>query len=228
MPYFCSVGEVLAFISLMALKPPKSIVFALLFFIVLASIEGNPIIEDINPINTYIQPNFQTSETSLLFSLIKKILLIISGNIHPNPGPQSNQSFSIVHINCRSLNKDKKVLIEAECDKFDIMTLSETWFKDIHTDTHTHFEGFHKPIRLDRPDNTGWGGVAVYVKNHHYCKPRPDLLVNGLEAVWVETKICNKSFIVGSFYRPPNARVDYWDLIAESLTNPNNLRVHLQ
>ena len=37
--------------------------------------------------------------------------------------------------------------------------------------------------------NDPHGGVAIYVKNNLFCKPRPDLQVNGLEAVWVETKI---------------------------------------
>ena len=76
--------------------------------------------------------------TILIYSLIVLTLLLVSGNIHPNLDPDPYQDFNIVHINCRSLNTDKKLLIEAECNRFDIMTLSETWFKDTHTDTHTN------------------------------------------------------------------------------------------
>ena len=80
---------------------------------------------------------------------------------------------------------------------------------------------FHEPIRLDRP-NDPHGGVAVYVKNYLHCKPRPDLYVNNLEAVWVETRLELKGLLIGSYYRPPNANVQYWDLISESLRKVNN------
>ena len=61
------------------------------------------------------------------------------------------------------------------------------------------------------------GGVAIYVKNDLICKPRPDLDIPQLEAVWIETKLNQETFLVGSFYRPPEARVSYWDLIDDSI-----------
>ena len=64
--------------------------------------------------------------------------------------------------------------------------------------------------------------VATYVKTSHFCKYRPDLEINNLEAVWVETKINKKSYIIGSFYQPPNAAVTYWDLVEESLRKANS------
>ena len=45
--------------------------------------------------------------------------------------------------------------------------------------------------------------------------------VNNLEAVWVETKL-NQENLVGSFYRPPNAKTEYWDHISESIQKVNN------
>jgi len=67
---------------------------------------------------------------------------------------------------------------------------------------------FHSPVRKDRADDPH-GGVAIYVRNNIYCKPRPDLHVNNLEAVWVETKLNQENILVGSFYRPPNAKTEY-------------------
>ena len=79
-----------------------------------------------------------------------------------------------------------------------------------------HLTNFHPPIRRDRP-NDPQGGVAIYVKHILSCKRiRPDLQVNGLEAVWVE------SLLAGSFYRPPNSRVNYWELISDSIRKANN------
>ena len=87
--------------------------------------------------------------------------------------------------------------------------------------TSIHLTNFHPPIRRDRP-NDPHGGVAIYVKNNLFCKPRPDLQVNGFEAVWVETKLNQESLLVGSFYRPPNSSVNYWELISDSIRKANN------
>ena len=180
--------------------------------------------------NSYIdknsnKPDHTNHSTNIPFFIttIKQFLLLLSGNVHPNPGPDLNKDeFKIVHINCRSFNTNKKLLIEAESNKFDIITLSETWLNDKHTDDEVSLDGFHKPIRKDRQNNRG-GGVAVYVKTSHFCKHRQDLEIDDLEAVWVETRINKKSYIIGSFYRPPNASNDYWDLIEQSLHRTNSL-----
>ena len=46
-----------------------------------------------------------------------------------------------------------------------------------------------------------------------------------LEAVWVEVHIKNKTILVGGFYRPPNASVDYYDLISESVDKGCNTQI---
>ena len=65
---------------------------------------------------------------------------------------------------------------------------------------------FHSPVRQDRADDPH-GGVAVYVRNKRYCKPRPVLHVNNLEAVCVETKLNQEIFLVGSFYCYHNGKL---------------------
>ena len=80
---------------------------------------------------------------------------------------------------------------------------------------------FHSPVRQDRAGDPH-GGVAIYVRNKLYCKPRPVLHVNNLEAVCVETKLNQEIFLVGTFYRHPNAKTVYWDLISERIQKVNN------
>ena len=143
-------------------------------------------------------------------------LLMLCGDIHPNPGPAPHSKLRMVHCNCASL-QNKAYLIEAELNSFDIITVSETWlYRDFDPD-RIRIEGYYPPLRKDREDGTAWGGVAIYVKNNLICKPRPDLEVAELEAVWVETKLNQETFLVGSFYRPPDALVSYWDLINDSI-----------
>ena len=102
-----------------------------------------------------------------------------------------------------------------------IITLSESWLSHTDSNSSIHLPRFHERIRLDRP-NDPHGGVAIYVKNYLYCKPQPDLSVNNLGAVQVETRLEQEGLLIGSYYRPPNANVQYWDLISESLRKVNS------
>ena len=125
-----------------------------------------------------------------------------------------------MHVNVRSLGK-KLDLFEAESKHCDIITLSETWLSKRDNNNELHLSHFHPPVRQDRADDPH-GGVAIYVRNNLYCKPRPDLHVNNLEAVWIETKMNQEKLLVASFYRPPNAKSDYWKLISDSIQKANN------
>ena len=78
--------------------------------------------------------------------------------------------------------------------------------------------GTHPPVRKDRSDDLH-GGVAIYVQNSLICKERQDLSIPQLEAVWIETKIGQDTFLIESFYRPPNSKSGYWDLIDQSIKN---------
>jgi len=156
--------------------------------------------------------------TSSLLLLID-ILLLIAG-IHPHPGPDTHKEISLIHINVWSL-KNKIDIIQPEIANFDIVTLSETWLNNDITNDQIKMQSFQEPIRCDRTTGTG-GGVAVYIKNNMPYKERPDLHVNGLEALWLETKIGQDTALVGTFYRPPSARVAYWKLIDQSIKNAMN------
>lgn len=69
------------------------------------------------------------------------LLLLLSGNIHPNPGPElaqlqtpeelkSSNGIRFFHLNVRSLvNKLDAVRIWADSTDADIIILTETWLK---------------------------------------------------------------------------------------------------
>ena len=56
------------------------------------------------------------------------ILLLISGSVHPNPGPSTvtQRDITLCHISCQSLG-NKIYQIAVELGKFDIVSISETW-----------------------------------------------------------------------------------------------------
>ena len=216
---FQSKSAVVEFLILAFLKCPQSITFSIFvhFFTSLNICEYNLALNDTFKKCAKISYKDLTLNP---ISTVVRILLILSGDIETNPGPTSNFDLDIIHVNARSI-KNKIDLLEAEYNNFDVITVSETWLSDADSNDSIHMANFHPPIRLDRP-NDPHGGVAIYVKNNLICRPRIDLHVNDLEAVWVETKLNQNSLLIGSFYRPPNSTVAYWELLEESLRKVNN------
>ena len=128
------------------------------------------------------------------------ILLLASGDIHPNPGPteldysssSSDKSstslflslsnhLSMVHYNVQSL-LPKVDIIEAELSCFDVIAITETWLNDSISDDNLTFYDFHCPVRKDRVRD-GYGGVILYVKNTIHFVRRGDLEVNETECI---------------------------------------------
>ena len=157
------------------------------------------------------------------------LVLTCSGDIEVNPGPASNQSeslsesyasllnngLSIMHINIQSL-RSKLDILSVEAQPYDIIVLTETWLSNSVPNTDLSIPNFSPPYRCDRTDRIG-GGVAVYVRDNLYARKRDDLSVNGLEAVWLELRIDQRSLIIGGIYRPPDSNNNHWLLLEESI-----------
>ena len=146
---------------------------------------------------------------------------IRSGDIELNPGPNPQGDISVMHTNVRSLKKHIDLLI-AESHQFDIITVSETWIynESFNTLNSLQIPNFQPLVHLDRDDS--YGGVAIYVRSNMACKARADLHVDGLEAVWIETRVNKETLLIGSFYRSPNRPAAYWDLISDGIRKANN------
>lgn len=83
------------------------------------------------------------------------ILLLLSGNVHPNPGPDLNclstpddfkarSGLGIIHINVRSLlPKMDHMKIWAKSSDSYVLVLSETWLKKSITDKDIAIKGYN-------------------------------------------------------------------------------------
>ena len=175
------------------------------------------------------------------------LVLLRSGDVHPNPGPNDSNSSvasdstasystlsyctessaslleSVLHYNLSLVHynvqsiKAKLDVIYAELKGFDILTFSETWLSDGTPTSDLHLQNFQSPERKDRP-NDNHGGVVVYVKESIPYSRRLDLELNGLECIWIELKLKHKKLLLGTFYRPPNALAVYTSLIEDSIS----------
>ncbi len=231
---FISASEIWPFLVLY-LEGSRGINVALILFILLNNNQAS------NDLHTYKDRN-ETSATftpdysyvgtrkqvpdiksfcfTVLPLIIIQLLLQTAGDIHLNPGPPCRvqpKELSIIHINARSLRR-KLDLLDSEVTDHDVITISETWLSADIKNNEISINGYHPPVRKDRSDDPH-GGVAIYVKNSLICKERHDLSIPQLEAVWIETKIGQDKLLIGSFYRPPNSKSDYWDLIDQSIKN---------
>ena len=174
-----------------------------------------------------------------VFTLWLTILLICSGDIHPNPGPSSipsslnsstshnhsnnslrspnlSHNLSFVHYNVQSI-LNKLDILEAELFEFDILAFTETWLNPTVQSDDLVFQTFHKPERKDRRSDH-FGGLLLYVKSGIFYKRRSDLEINGIECIWIEVVLNKKSLLFGLFYRPPNSSADVYSNIEESIS----------
>ena len=170
--------------------------------------------------------------TTFEFLIIMSLLLLKSGDIELNPGPYSLESdtssgsnnldelvitnnFSIVHYNIQSL-LNKVDLIGAELVNFDVICLTETWLDRRTADETLNLEGY-KFYRRDR-DGDCHGGVCVYVNSNVHSRRRTDLEQPDTECIWVEVTTNHRKFLLGTFYRPPNALAATYSLIEDSIS----------
>ena len=156
----------------------------------------------------------------LLF--IALYILTISHNIHPNPGPTFNGRplIKLCNFNARSIKVEQRfdLMKEKLTPTFDIITVTETWLKNIHKDSDYKIPNYNGPMRLDRPEGIA-GGVMIWAKQTIISKRRKDLEQKGLELVWVEMMSDNKKFLVGTCYRQPagDYTAKFWEYLQDSL-----------
>ena len=149
-------------------------------------------------INTY--KSIYNIETAILVWL----LLILSGDIESNPGPDNlrEHCVSILHCNMRSIRNKLEYIIDNFCD-FDFLCFTETHLDNSVDNANiclTSDFSIHVPYRKDRTNHGG--GILVYVNNSLIHKRRPDLDVFWEESLWVEIKINNQQYHLGTFYSP--------------------------
>jgi hypothetical protein len=151
---------------------------------------------------------------------VTNTLLLMAGDVHPNPGPNLD-TMNICHSNIRSLrHPDRLDHIRCElAQKFDLITISETWLKDCHNSDDYNIAGYQPPFRKDRIDNSGYGGVLVWAQNELRSKRRQDLETIDLELLWLEINTKQGKVLLGTIYRPPNSRNKFWTDLESNLVS---------
>ncbi len=136
----------------------------------------------------------------------------------------SPETFNLLHHNSHSLPHK---LLQYESlpflHSYDVLSFSETWFRD-RTPSHlTHLPDF-KLYRHDRTGSRSGGGAALYVKqslNSVHLHSLSNML-DTCNSVWIKIKMTDrKPIVVGSIYLPPtNNKTAFMEQLEAALHSP--------
>ena len=163
------------------------------------------------------------------------LLLILSGDIHTNPGPSIRKDLNFFHWNLNSLcarDGVKKQLIEVydAIHKYDIIAVSESMLDSTIKNDNIFIEGFSKDIyQSDHPSNTKLGGVCLYYRDELPIKRRTDLELLQ-EMIVSEISLSRKKIILATLYRSPSQDSEQFESFIHNLqlffTNLRNENPH--
>ena len=179
-------------------------------------------IETINKSNIVSENDLHTNFCLLSISKLKykrhfkqlfpffQIILLLSGDINPNPGPQQSQTWDsfnksglhFIHININSLlPKIDEIRLISKKSNAAVIGITESKLDDSIPNSEINIDNYNL-LRCDR--NRQGGGVACYIRNDISFNQKP-LFNNEIENVFIDILLPKtKSFTVGIFYRPPN------------------------
>lgn len=126
---------------------------------------------------------------------------------------KDNIEFSFIHFNIRSLGKH---LLDLECYlnslslHFDVIALSETWLKDSDDINLYVLPNYHSPVFLNRPNEDGGGGLALYISIDYNFKRCENITYNSddTQFLFVEIEKMNIKTLIGVTYKPPKTSID--------------------
>ena len=141
--------------------------------------------------------------TLLRLATILAFLILLSGNIHKNPGP-----LSFCHWNLGGLPTDnfsKKFLLQAflSDNDFDIVILGEIHLTTKTTDYELDIDGYIFE-RSDHPDDNCRGGIGVYHKPALPCIFKPELTKLN-ETLIFQVKVGGKKCFFTCVYGNPSS-----------------------
>ena len=137
------------------------------------------------------------------------LLILLSNDIHLNPGPQNPNNFlNFMTWNPNSItinNFERLHLLEAHNALFDydIISICETNLKDTMVPNIPKLNGYEF-VAANHPGNVAHGGVGVFYKESLPVTLRRDLSFN--ESLVLEIKMGRKKLFYTVLYRSPSTK----------------------
>ena len=145
------------------------------------------------------------------------LLLLLCGDISPNPGPQTSPSlkrftrkrgFKILHQNLNGISeKIDSVRGILQHENIQIFGFTENRLNASVTDAQISVDGY-KTETLDRKNGTNatQRGVICFIRSDVNYKRRKNREINRIDAIWIEVSFTKANPILICFmYRPPES-----------------------
>ena len=135
----------------------------------------------------------------------------------------TENSFSVLHLNIRSLNKNFESFAELYkllSFKFSIICFSETWSNDENLSKNSLLLNENKKYRRG-------GGVAIFVHESLCYTKRNNLYINceAIESLSIEIRNNDgKNIIFNIVYRPPDGDLEVCENYFQSILSHNSIR----
>ena len=135
----------------------------------------------------------------------------------------SKRGFKLASLNINKLTTHLDELkIFLVSNDIDVLAINETKLNEYITDNEVSISGYDI-VRRDRT-TYGGGGVCFYVKKSINFSVRNDLCMGSLENLCIEIRKPRfKSFIVATWYRPPNSLVSIFSPFEELIGKLDSL-----
>ena len=123
----------------------------------------------------------------ILIRILIVTLLLVAGDVHPNPGPSSTTTLNFMHYNVNSLktaNFSRVHLIESfmSLQNIHIAAISETALNTTVEDSCFDIEGY-STFRKDLTNINIHGGVLLYYRNSlaiKHCPSHTNLITSAV------------------------------------------------
>ena len=110
---------------------------------------------------------------NIKFAVVIILLLLEAGDVESNPGPNPENTLSVLHLNIRSIRNKIDFLIDNFTD-FEVACFSETHLDmTISSEALSISNSFSNPYRKDR--NMHGGGLLMYINSNLAHRRRQDL-----------------------------------------------------
>ena len=138
------------------------------------------------------------------------------------------KTFSIFHLNIRSLNKNienLQNLVSVLKGHFKIIVLTETWCGDTATKNSIYQIPNYTVIHKTRKEKQG-GGLCMFIRNDLNFKLRNDLDKFGSDIETLSIVIENrnsKNIVISGIYRPPRGNINLFKDRLKIIMSKNSL-----
>lgn len=160
---------------------------------------------------------------SYIFQIIH-VLLILSGDVETNPGPEhlhvTQFTLDIFHLNVRSIRNKFDQFLSLVSD-YDILCFTESHLDSNIMNDEISIDGFNTIFRKDR--NSYGGGVIIYLTDSLRAVRRLDLEPTNTECIWIEISDPTSNIFLCCVYRPPNSDKSFWEKLEWSIDKTQEL-----